>query len=104
MSIRIDQTACKACGLCRAVCPGSLIKARPDGTAYLKRPEECWGCTACLKECRHGAIFYFLGADIGGRGSTMKTETEGPLRRWIIRRPDGESVTITVDRRDANKY
>ena len=76
MSILIEQSACAACGSCTEVCPGNLIKRRPDGTAYLKHPEECWGCASCLKKCRHAAISYFLGADIGGRGSLMQTKSQ----------------------------
>ena len=104
MSILIEQSACTACGSCTEVCPGNLIKRRPDGTAYLKHPEECWGCASCLKECRHEAISYFLGADIGGRGSLMQTKSRGDLQTWIIRRRGEDPITITVDRRNANKY
>lgn len=104
MSIRIDTDKCVGCGACREVCPGNLIKRDPAGKAFLKHPEECWGCASCLKECRRGAIFYYLGADIGGRGSLMRTEREGDLTHWIITRPDGESVTVTVDRRRSNQY
>lgn len=104
MSIRIDTEKCVRCGACREVCPGNLIKRAADGTAYLKHPEECWGCASCLKECRHGAIFYFLGADIGGRGSLMQTVAEGDLTHWIITRAGQAPFTITVNRRESNKY
>ena len=104
MSILIEQSACAACGSCTEVCPGNLIKRRPDGTAYLKHPEECWGCASCLKECRHGAIFYYLGADIGGRGGLMQVSFQGDLQLWTVQSPGQEPVTITVDRRSANQY
>ena len=104
MSIRIDQEKCLSCGRCRDICPGNLISQDGSCKAFLKRPEECWGCASCLKECAHGAIAYFLGADIGGRGSLMRTRQEGDITQWIITRPDGESVTIRVNRRSANKY
>ena len=104
MSIRIDRDKCIRCGACREICPGNLIKQAVDGTAYLRHPKECWGCASCLKACRHGAIFYFLGADIGGQGSRMQTLREGNLTHWIITRPGGEPFTITVDRNESNKY
>jgi len=104
MSIRIDRDRCIRCGACREICPGNLIRQAVDGTAYLRHPEECWGCASCLKECRHDAIFYFLGADIGGQGSRMQTNREGDLTHWIISSPGREPFTITVDRRESNKY
>ncbi|MCR5219684.1 MAG: ferredoxin family protein [bacterium] len=104
MSIRIDQEKCAACGRCREICPGNLIKRAENGKVFLKRPEECWGCASCLKECVHGAIAYFLGADIGGRGSLMRTKREGDVTDWIITLPEGKTVTISVNRRNANEY
>ena len=104
MSIRIDTNRCTGCGLCIEICPGNLIKPGPSGKAYLKRPEECWGCASCLKECRFGALSYYLGADMGGDGAEMRVEFDGPLSRWIIRRPGEEAVVITVDRRKSNSY
>lgn len=104
MSIRIDQKKCIRCGACAEVCPGSLLSLENGGPAVIRHPEECWGCASCLKECRAGAIAYFLGADIGGQGSLMHTVRDGPLTHWIIDRRDGERVTITVDSRDSNKY
>ncbi len=104
MSIRIRPEDCRGCGRCVEVCPGNLIKRGPDGKAEISRPQDCWGCASCLKECAFGAIRYYLGADIGGRGGQMYTVRKGPLVHWIVERPAGEPVTITVDSRDANKY
>ena len=36
MSIRIDANSCFACGACREVCPGNLIKRGADGKAFIK--------------------------------------------------------------------
>ena len=71
MSIRINKNKCVGCKRCLDVCPGSLIKTDATGKAYIKYPKDCWGCTSCLKECKTGAIAFFLGADIGGMGSEM---------------------------------
>lgn len=104
MSIRIDGHKCLGCGKCIIACPGSLIKKDARGKAYMKRPDECWGCTSCLKECAFGAIAFYLGADIGGMGSQMRTEMEGSLCHWIITGRNGEEKVITVNRKDANQY
>lgn len=103
MSIRIERPLCTGCGRCIAACPGSLF-VKEDGKAVLKYPEQCWGCTACLKECAFGAIRTYLGADLGGRGAELFVRREGPLLHWVFERPDGQTRTITVDARDANKY
>jgi adenylylsulfate reductase subunit B len=104
MSILISQDKCCGCGCCIEACPGNLIKRSPEGLAVIKRPQDCWGCTSCLKECRFGAIGFYLGADIGGRGSVMHTQQDGPLVHWIIEPPDRDAIVITVDRRNANQY
>jgi adenylylsulfate reductase subunit B len=104
MSIRIQTDLCKGCGACTEVCPGNLLRLGRDGKAGILRPEECWGCTSCLKECRFGAIRFFLGADMGGQGGEMYVKKEGPLSHWIIQPPQGDPVTITVDGRNSNRY
>ena len=51
-----------------------------------------------------GAIDFFLGADIGGMGSTMHVESEGDILHWKIRKPDGTDKIIDVNRKDSNRY
>ena len=70
MSIRIDQKKCVGCRKCSEVYPGTLI-VMEDKKAVMKYPKNCWGCVSCVKECKAGAIDFFLGADIGGNGSIM---------------------------------
>ena len=104
MSIRIDRKSCIGCRACVEACPGNLIKIDSDGRAFIRRPEDCWGCASCMKECRSGAIFYFLGADIGGCGALMQIEKVGDVAHWIIRIAGRAPIDIPVDRRSANKY
>lgn len=104
MSIIIDCEKCNGCGQCREVCPGSLLYADLSGKSYIKYPQDCWGCTSCLKECSQQAIRYFLGADIGGKGSVLYTRREGCLLHWVFRDADGMERTITVDTSQANAY
>lgn len=103
MSIVINSKVCKGCGKCM-VCPGSLIKKNEEGKAFIKYPKDCWGCASCLKECSFGAIEFFLGADIGGRGSKMTVITDGDVMRWNIKTGDGVIQTIDINRKDANRY
>ncbi len=104
MSIMIDKARCIGCGRCGAVCPGSLIKSDEHRKAYIKYPKDCWGCTSCVKECPVYAIEFFLGADIGGTGSTVHTEEHGSVLRWVVSLPDGTSREIDIDRRESNRY
>lgn len=104
MSIRIQKEKCAGCRKCVEACPGNLIKTDAEGKAYIRHERDCWGCTACLKECRAGAIDFFLGADVGGRGSRLSVITEGDFRTWTVTRPDGSYDSIQVNRRESNKY
>jgi adenylylsulfate reductase, subunit B len=104
MSIKISRKKCIGCGKCLKVCPGSLLYSDENGKAYNRYPRDCWGCTACLKECQIGAISFFLGADIGGRGTTMYTKKKNHFLHWHIKRPDGEEQIITIDQHESNKY
>lgn len=56
------------------ICPGNLIAMGPDGKAFCRRPYDCWGCTACLKTCRQGAISLFLEPELGGQRRTSDRE------------------------------
>jgi len=104
MSIRIDREKCTRCGRCRDVCPGNLLIAGAAGKTEITEPKDCWGCTACLKECRYQAIQYYLGADCGGRGSVLYTRRQGNRLHWIVVKPDGSVQTLTVDKDQANAY
>lgn len=104
MSIRIDQNQCIGCGQCKKVCPGSLIKMNEDHKAYMKYPKDCWGCTSCLKECPVHAIKFFLGADIGGRGSNIYVKQNKDILQWIIEEANGNKKIIEIDKKKANAY
>lgn len=104
MSILIDSRLCIGCGRCHDVCPGTLIHIGEEKKAFIKYPKNCWGCTSCLKECPVHAISFYLGADMGGRGSLLHTEKEGDILRWIVDKPDGTAEEIRVNRKSSNKY
>lgn len=104
MSILISKDLCHSCGRCKEVCPGNLIKLDANNKAYIKYPKDCWGCTACLKECQFSAIRFYLGADIGGMGSKLYTKKHGDITNWIIEKYDGITQTVEVNSKEANKY
>ncbi len=104
MSIEIIKDKCVGCNKCIDVCPGSLIYKDEDKKMFIKYPKDCWGCTACLKECNFGAIKYFLGADIGGKGGSLYTKDEGDYLHWYITDKNGDEKEITIDKRESNKY
>lgn len=104
MSIRIRKNNCIGCGRCVEACPGNLIKLGTDGKAQIRHIRDCWGCTSCIKECPIQAIEFFLGADIGGKGSTMTVSRQGDISIWSLKKPDGEVTEIRVNGKDANKY
>lgn len=104
MSIVIHSEKCKACGMCTKVCPGSLIKQREDGTAYMKYPKDCWGCASCIKECKFGAIALYLGADLGGMGSEMTVSSGADTLTWNIEKRDGTSEQILINKKESNQY
>ncbi len=128
MSISINISKCIACGKCVEACPGNLIKLTPlaasaaGGTgadqepaftpaaqkagraAAIKHVRDCWGCTSCIKECPVSAIDFFLGADIGGKGSLMNVTEEKDVYLWKITSPGGSVKEIRINRKDSNKY
>lgn len=104
MSILIDKSKCVGCKQCIAVCPGSLIKYGEDKKAFMKYPKDCWGCTSCVKECKHRAISLYLGADMGGRGSKLTTDSNKEIVHWRIEESDGTQHIIKINPKDSNKY
>lgn len=104
MSVAINKSKCIGCGRCTEACPGNLLWIGGDKKAYIKDVRDCWGCTSCIKECPVSAINFFLGADIGGRGSVMTVRKDGQFNNWEIVKPDGEKKTIIVDSKSSNRY
>ncbi len=104
MSVMIDRAKCIGCGRCTDACPGNLLILSEDGKARIREVRDCWGCTACMKNCPVSAISFFLGADIGGNGSHMSVKRDGFLYKWTVKLPDGTDKIIDVDSRSSNAY
>ena len=103
MSIKIHTAKCIGCGACTEACPGSLLLLQ-DGKAKMRSPRDCWGCTACMKTCPAAAIEYYLGADLGGKGSCMTVERKDHRYIWRVVKSTGTVGEIVIDRRSSNKY
>lgn len=103
MSIRISDLKCKSCGKCLKVCPGNLIYSDENRKAFIKYANQCWGCTACIKECNHGAIEYYLEPNIGGSGGCLYTNNKKDTIEWIFVNDEKEQK-IQVDKNESNKY
>lgn len=104
MSIKIDLKNCIGCGKCIDNCPGNLIFKDDSSKAFIKYPNQCWGCGACVKECSFEAINYYLGADIGGKGTYLNIKKEKDLLHWNIFKPNRDAITITTNAAEGNKY
>ncbi|MBE6022647.1 MAG: 4Fe-4S dicluster domain-containing protein [Cellulosilyticum sp.] len=104
MSILIQKSNCVGCGRCIEVCPGNLIKKDEEDKAYIRHFKDCWGCTSCLKECKVDAISFYLGADIGGKGSTMTVSEKEDICTWQIKDVNGNVQVIEVNKKESNKY
>ena len=59
MPIAIDTEACTGCEICDDVCPIDVIRMTDIGgkrVAYMKYPEECFHCQACIIDCPEDCI------------------------------------------------
>jgi adenylylsulfate reductase subunit B len=104
MSIKIDVNKCVSCNKCIEICPGNLIYKDDENKAFIKYEKDCWGCTACLKECKFKAIKYYLGADIGGKGAELYVEEVNDTLNWHITDKEGKESIISTNRKRSNKY
>lgn len=104
MSIGIHRDKCVGCKKCTQVCPGNLLEMDSDNKVSMKYKKDCWGCASCIKECNYKAIYLYLGADIGGRGSKMYVTTKEELIYWQIKKLDGTTHEIKINPKDSNEY
>ena len=78
------------------------VTRRRHGTRKT-RDRRCGNCIT-PRSIKAEAIDFFLGADIGGRGSTLTTREDGDYRLWTVTAPDGNKTVVRINKKDANKY
>lgn len=49
--VSLNEAACKACGICVALCPKKVLAARHDGKAEVVDEAACIGCQNCSVHC-----------------------------------------------------
>lgn len=54
-NVKIDPEKCKACGLCKKVCPTEAIEGEPK-VVHKINPDKCIKCGACIAKCPFKAI------------------------------------------------
>lgn len=105
MTVRIDRFLCNGCGKakepqCMKVCPGDLFFRDHTGLTSLRDANDCWDCSACIKECPRQAIEMYLPVQIGGRGSTLKAQTKKDRINWLLTKPDGSKESFEIRTRN----
>jgi 2-oxoglutarate ferredoxin oxidoreductase subunit delta len=55
-AITVNLSLCKACGICRAVCPRDVFGVDEGGYPVVARPNDCSVCFACEWHCPDFAI------------------------------------------------
>ena len=53
---KIFRDWCKACGICIAFCPKSVLDRDEGGAPVVVRPDDCVGCRFCELHCPDFAI------------------------------------------------
>jgi 2-oxoglutarate ferredoxin oxidoreductase subunit delta len=54
--VNINPAWCKACNICSALCPQSVLEPDRDGRPIIMYPEECTQCGICWTHCPDLAI------------------------------------------------
>lgn len=101
--VTIDYKVCNRCGdakekLCERICPGNLITQDEDGWPVVRPLEDCWGCTACVKDCPVGAISMRLPFKIEqDAGAFLKASVRGNKTFWTITDGRGKKEEFSLE-------
>lgn len=101
--VTIDYDVCNRCGdakekRCERICPGDLITQREGGWPVVRPREDCWACTACVKDCPVAAITLQLPFQIGqGSGVSLKASVKGAKTFWAITDCQGKKEEFELE-------
>ncbi len=106
--VRIDYKVCNRCGgapekRCQRICPGDLIGVNPeDDRPVVLYPEDCWACTACVKDCPVAAITLKLPFQVavptsGGKGASLNATARGRKTFWVLEGAGGEKEEFEIE-------
>lgn len=101
--VEIDYNVCNRCGdakekRCERICPGDLITQGKDGWPVVRPQEDCWACTACVKDCPVGAITLRLPFQIGqDSGASLRAGARGGKTFWSITDQQGRKEEYELE-------
>lgn len=101
--VTIDYKVCNRCGgaeekCCERICPGDLITQDEGGWPVVRPREDCWACTACIKDCPVAAISLRLPFQIEqDAGASLKASARGDKTFWTITDHQGKKEEFTLE-------
>ncbi|HHT9121183.1 MAG TPA: 4Fe-4S dicluster domain-containing protein [Candidatus Hypogeohydataceae bacterium YC41] len=101
--VRIDYKVCNRCGgakekRCERICPGDLIGVNPeDDRPVVLYPQDCWACTACVKDCPVSAISLRLPFQILGKETSLKASVKGRKTYCVVEGEGGKKEEFEIE-------
>lgn len=101
--VTIDYSVCNRCGgaeekRCERICPGDLITQDEGGWPVVRPKEDCWACTACVKDCPVAAISLRLPFQIEqDGGASLKASARGSKTFWTVTDRQGKDEEFTLE-------
>jgi adenylylsulfate reductase, subunit B len=102
MTVKVNLELCNACSefdepLCVKYCPGDLMAIDNDtGKAYIRNPEECWDCMACVKACPYQALETSLPYQLANYKATLKPRVYKDKIVWKLRDINGVEEVFDI--------
>ncbi|MFQ5863561.1 MAG: ferredoxin family protein [Candidatus Brocadiales bacterium] len=101
--VTIDYNVCNRCSgakekRCERICPGDLITQEEGGWPVVRPREDCWACTACVKDCPVAAISLRLPFQIGqDAGASLTASVKGAKTFWTITDHQGKKEEFALE-------
>jgi adenylylsulfate reductase subunit B len=100
--ITIDYNVCNLCSgakekRCERICPGDLITTGVDGRPLVRPVEDCWGCTACVKDCPVAAISLRLPSQVQPSSPSLRASVKGKDTLWALTDVHGNKEEFVIE-------